>query len=245
MVDVVYPLGNGSLWNDNELRYSLRSLEKNLLDLRNVYIIGRLPNFITNVINIPVSDSLRQNKDGNIIHKVITACNRTEISPIFVRLSDDQLFLKPIRSSDIDFWYLRQMTDDDFKDLKKLNNWGKRLFNTYKILKQQGLTTFNYDCHIPSLIDKYSFVDIMQKYPYNLEREGFTINSLYFNNLKNIGKQINESTRFNIEFPMEKEKIKIGFEKNIFLNYNERGRNNNLQEVIEETFGFRSKFEIF
>ena len=46
MIDIVYALGSGSKWDNNELRYSLRSLEKNFLDLRNIYIVGTFPHFL-------------------------------------------------------------------------------------------------------------------------------------------------------------------------------------------------------
>jgi len=39
-VDVVYPLSNGSHWDNNELRYSLRSLEKYALNLGRVFVVG-------------------------------------------------------------------------------------------------------------------------------------------------------------------------------------------------------------
>ena len=37
-IDVVYVLGTGSKWHNNEIRFSLRALEKNLRDYRHIYV---------------------------------------------------------------------------------------------------------------------------------------------------------------------------------------------------------------
>jgi hypothetical protein len=60
-IDVVYPLGTGSVWQDNELRYSLRSLEKNFPDLGRVYVVGHKPDWLGNVEHIPFGDSQSPN----------------------------------------------------------------------------------------------------------------------------------------------------------------------------------------
>jgi len=241
-IDVVYPVGIGSIWKDNEMRYSLRSLEKNLIGLRNVFIVGHLPQFIQRVIHIPAADIYRENKDANLIMKILMACDHPSLSENFVRLSDDQLVLKPICEECFENWWYEDLKDRHFG---RLNNWGKRLKNTYNLLKQQGLPTKNYDSHIPMIYNKKSFVDIMNRYPWNKDGsgEGFTINTLYFNNIYK-GERVKEGIRFNVETPLDKATLQRGFEKNMFLGYDERGRNNELEEVIQEAFLQKSKYEI-
>jgi hypothetical protein len=46
-LDLVYTLGTGSQWQNNEIRYSIRSIIKNLTGYRNIYIIGETPTFLT------------------------------------------------------------------------------------------------------------------------------------------------------------------------------------------------------
>ncbi len=41
-IDLVYILGKGSKWSDNEIRFSLRSIEK-YFDYRKIFIIGEKP----------------------------------------------------------------------------------------------------------------------------------------------------------------------------------------------------------
>jgi hypothetical protein len=45
-LDLVYTLGTGSQWQNNEIRFSIRSIIKNLTGYRNIYIIGETPNFL-------------------------------------------------------------------------------------------------------------------------------------------------------------------------------------------------------
>jgi len=71
MIDVVYPLGSGSAWDNNELRYSLRSLENNLLDLGRVFVVGQRPPWLVEAVHIPMEDTHRHNKDANLIDKVL------------------------------------------------------------------------------------------------------------------------------------------------------------------------------
>lgn len=37
-MDILYVIGRGSKWENNELRYSLRSLEKNGINVGNIFI---------------------------------------------------------------------------------------------------------------------------------------------------------------------------------------------------------------
>jgi hypothetical protein len=73
-IDVVYTLGTESSWQDNELRYSLRSLERNFPDLGRVWIVGHKPAWLTGVVHIPMADVHKQNKDANLIDKILAAC---------------------------------------------------------------------------------------------------------------------------------------------------------------------------
>jgi len=95
-VDVVIPLGRGSRWNDNELRFCLRSLEKNFLDLGKVWIVGEKPEWCVGVHYLRMPDFFTSNKDANLITKVMTACYQAKMPPRFVRCSDDEVFLRPI-----------------------------------------------------------------------------------------------------------------------------------------------------
>lgn len=46
MTDLIYITGGRSAWQDNELRYSLRSMQKYLTNMGNVFVVGTSPDFL-------------------------------------------------------------------------------------------------------------------------------------------------------------------------------------------------------
>ena len=71
MISVVYPLGTGSKWQNNELRYSLRSLSK-ISGIGDVFIVGEKPDWVRNVIHIPCKD-VPFRKEYSIYTKIMAA----------------------------------------------------------------------------------------------------------------------------------------------------------------------------
>ena len=57
-MDILYVVGRGSTWNNNELKYSLRSIAKNGINVDRVFIVGYIPDFINReeVICLPFED---------------------------------------------------------------------------------------------------------------------------------------------------------------------------------------------
>ena len=56
-MDIVYIIGKGSKWNNQELKYSLRSIAKYGINIGKVFIVGYKPNFVSDeVIYIPCDD---------------------------------------------------------------------------------------------------------------------------------------------------------------------------------------------
>ena len=128
LMDVVYVIGKGSNWRDNELRFSLRSITKNGSGIRNIFIVGERPDYIKNIIHIPASDIFDPavNADGNIITKILTACGDKRLSENFLFINDDHLVLKPVNIADVPAFHKGSM--DTFPDeYWNLNHWRKSL----------------------------------------------------------------------------------------------------------------------
>ena len=123
MIDVVIPLGSGSSWDNNELRFCLRSIEKYVGDLRKVYIVGIKPWWIKNIEHIEFFEKTDKNKDLNIVEKILKCCEVKDITNDFVFVSDDQIFLKKTRGVKILPLHSGSLTDC-------INYWkDKRFFN--------------------------------------------------------------------------------------------------------------------
>ena len=182
MTDVVYILGTGSVWNNNEIRFSLRSIAKNGIGVGKIFVVGMLPAFLSNeVIHIAVDDIYNpmQNADGNIAHKVLQACKDKRLSDDFLFINDDHLILKQVDLKDIPAFHKGDMTtfDDSYF---ALNYWRMRLKRTREALQKQGLPALHFDCHTPIIFNKYHFPEVMARFDMD-EGPGLTMKSLYGN----------------------------------------------------------------
>lgn len=242
-VDVVYVLGTGSKWNNNEIRFSLRSLEKNLKNFGRVFIVGECPDFLQNVIHIPARDIFNPqvNADGNIINKVLTACADLRLSNNFLFINDDHLVIKPI-----DVNAVPPLHKGDMRTYKpeywKLNDWRSRLKRTMEELQRQGQMTLHFDCHTPILFNKQDFQQIMQLFAWHTDI-GFTMKSLYGNIVyaeNNVNLTNQKRTIFR-NFTLEE--INKRLEEPTFMSFNDDGLNNSLKWWLIDNFRSRSRFE--
>jgi hypothetical protein len=241
-VDVVYVLGTGSRWGDNEIRFSLRSLEKNLTGMGNVFVVGECPAFLQNVIHIPAPDVFDPavNADGNIINKVLAACADERISDNFLFINDDHMILHPITASEVPMFHKGDMTTFD-SDFWKFNYWRTRLKRTMQVLKQMGFSTFHYDCHAPMLFNRQSFENVMQYFDYSTA-PGLTMKSLYGNATAVNGVRLTTEKR-TIFRHYKLAEIRPLLQQCRFMSYNDAGLNNSLKWWLMETFPTQSRFE--
>lgn len=185
--DVVYVLGAGSPWKNNELRFSIRSLVKNLKGFRRIYIVGEKPSWIKNVVHIPFPDVFTngQNNDGNIIKKVLRACEIKGLSQNFLFINDDHFIIKPIEVLNIPPYQKGDMTTFT-PEYFELNFWRLRLWRTKNILVKKGYSAYHYDCHTPIIFNKKKFVEVISQFDYE-KNQGYTMKSLYGNVVYNHG----------------------------------------------------------
>lgn len=102
-MDVVYILGKGSLSDDKELKYSIRSLHKNMLDMGAVYVVGEKPKTAPLAKHIPAEDKYPK-KWQNMLHKVNLACQDSQITDDFLLMNDDFFMLEPFMGSEFPFY---------------------------------------------------------------------------------------------------------------------------------------------
>jgi len=244
MIDVIIPLGIGSKWENNELRYCLRSLETNFLDLGIIYLVGHKPDWVKDIVHIESEDTFLHNKDANIIKKTLLICERRSVSDYIMRISDDQLLLQPMFSREIKPLYQLELNESYFQ---KMNRWRRRLKNSFEVLKKDKIEKiYNYETHIPVIYDRRRFIDTYTKYKdWAIDGAGYTINTMYFNNIKcDKVKLTNEKACFEQPVQTVEEIIKM-LKNKLYLGYNDNGLNDNLKQVIKELFPKKSKFEKF
>lgn len=232
--DIVIPLGNGSGFDNQELRFALRSVEKFVQDCGQIWIVSDCaPDWLQNVRILPVPDRHRHNKDANLFDKLIFAAKMPEMSETFVFLSDDQVFLRPFKAEKARTVF--NARGPEFFAASRLK-WHRRMANTFAFLKSRGVDLpYNFDAHVPVVYRKTDFA-VLQGINYTAA-PGFCINTLLCGLLKRRGELPQNALKATAEGNKEPD-----FFLKMFLGYNNGGFPK-VREKLLEWFPEKSKFE--
>ena len=157
--DVVIPLGTGSWWQDNELRYSLRSLHRHLPHGK-VIVVGARPPWLRNVVHIPARDPHRF-PSLNTMAKLRTALTSGEVGERFVLMNDDFFFLR-------DFDELPVYHGGSLyvaSKFKTSSYHGMAITSTWRLLAKRMSNARLFDLHFPTCADTDRALDIMDEVP--------------------------------------------------------------------------------
>ena len=175
-IDLVIPfVNNPKAWDNNELRYSLRSVEKHLKNIRFTFIVGDCPDWLQNVIHIPFEQT--GHKSQNIMEKLLHVCGLEGVSEEFMMWNDD-FFLK----MDVDATKYRVLFDKHLSDelkYSKNEKYNDYLVDTILALKKGSFATKNFDIHVPIRYNKQKFEYVMRQY--NFTENRLLVKSLYCN----------------------------------------------------------------
>ena len=238
-VDIVFTLAGADSPTDNEeLKIALRSIDTHAKDVGDIYIVtDNPPKWVQNVNIVHVPDTYTNNKDANLITKILHACDIDDLSERFIYWSDDQVL-----TSDVSLKYILPTYNtrgiDSFSrpDAKK---WSIRMKHTLDLVQQHGGdVSHNWDSHVPQPIDKTRFRDIMNTVDFTT-LPGVCINTAYFG-LKCEPKQWSQT---DVKLTYENsDKCDYVFNK-LFVGYNDSGYNAGLKEALLKEFPSPSKYE--
>ena len=152
-VDILYIVGTGSKWVDNELRYSLRSIAKNGYNVGRVFIVGNIPGFVNrnNVICIPLDDPYNA-KHQNILYKIDYVINHTDIGSKndgkFLISSDDHFYVRPTNFDEYPFCYTGELPEKErvLKE-KGFRDWWNSMIATRKALAELDMPCLKFNWH--------------------------------------------------------------------------------------------------
>lgn len=243
MIDVVYRIGQKCEWDTNysELRYSLRSIEENFTDLRNVYIIGNKPNWLINVKHIHIPDCYKSNKDANLINKVILACTDINLSDDFLQMSDDMYLLQKVNK---DFFEIPYIDNNHVRFVPgvRLSRWKNRLKRTVDLLKSASYRSDCFEAHVPYMINKHLYPKTLFRYDYGFG-DGYCGNTLYFNTIHKQGQIINSLIALRIASFTDINFIKENTVNRFFFNFDANSLNNDIKLFLSSRFDKKSSFE--
>ena len=144
-MDILYVVGIGSEWNDNELRYSLRSIDKNGKNVGRIFICSEtLPKFINPeaVVHVPFHES-GTIKHRNIMDKIEFVMRNTNIADDFLLSSDDHFY---IREADFDNYPLYHK-GEMYEHWESKKEYFRSMIETKRLLLKHGLTTYSTNPH--------------------------------------------------------------------------------------------------
>lgn len=173
-MDILYVVGKGSDWNNNELRYSLRSIAKNGKNIDRVFLVGYKPDFVSDkVIHIPC-DNPYNCAHKNILHKVIYAIDHSNIDKHFLISSDDHFYMKKTDFAKLPV-YERGILPDKVVGRNLWSPYHRSLKDTRWLLESNGLTIYqtNPHCNTHFDVDVYrenkNIFDECFKYEFGME----------------------------------------------------------------------------
>jgi len=220
---VVYTLGKGSTWQNNELRYSIRSFVK-YTAVNRIIIVGYLPDWIQNVEYIPFADGPR--KQLNIHLKTLAAC---QVAPEFVQAADDHFILAP---TDLSKHYYSGF----LREKKFTGNYGQALFNTRLCC---GPDSLYFNLHIPMRINAESYNAKVNNVDW--QRKEFLIKSLYGNRIARPKEFLPGDVKLT-NF-MRRAAIDKYVQDKSFLSVSDAGLSTDLRRWLAERFPDKSMYE--
>lgn len=143
-MDILYVLGRHSKWENNELRLSLRSIEKFGKNVGRVFLVGHDPMFLSEYVTyIPYKDKYNKVcKQKNILDAICYAVEHSDIGEEFLLSSDDHIYLKETDFDNYPFFCKGMLPTDSKHKLYR-----KTLCDTRNILIKNGLPFYNFSQH--------------------------------------------------------------------------------------------------
>ena len=161
--DIVYILKANA--SDRELRYSLRSVEKNLPHRKVWFYCGKPAGLVPD--EYVRHKQVGETKGERVRSSLIEVCKNDKITKRFWLMNDDFFVLKPMTSEKPYFsGMLRDRIDEIEKRAGGRTNYTKELATCEALLKSEGFTTFAYDAiHIPMLVQREKMLEALETYP--------------------------------------------------------------------------------
>ena len=152
--------------NHEELRYSLRSLEKNFPHNK-IYIVyeGEPLSDITNVtwVKANMQEGYKYDKEIDKLRQIALDDRFTDD---FIFFQDDLFILKPV--TNLEYYYTKTLDDTLEKLAKTLGKcyayyiW---LEQANKALKERGMTTYNCELHAPIIFNRKKLLKVLDEFP--------------------------------------------------------------------------------
>lgn len=241
-IDIVYPYVAGPARGD-ELRFSLRSVEKNFVGTPRVWIVGDRPDWYTgNSIPHTRIRPCRHRPRFDQVAKAKKILKEKKIGEEFLWMMDDVYFVKPITLGELRKPWMR----GDF-NLTKLrtfhakNNWLRAKRLTFEKLAEEGLPIDDMGAHIPYVYEKTKLRRLLRRY--RLDKNPYVLNLLYCNVYATSLPQQCDTIRRRDHGKGTAQSIRDRVQSVLILNHPDEGYTPEMVEALSEMFPEPSKYE--
>jgi len=239
-MDIVIPYIKDVLKGE-ELRYALRSIERNLTGWRGVHIIygDYFPDFLENAAQEPPGgdhplgafqyEDTPGRKEYSVYRKLLAACAIPWITDDFIYWNDDHFLLAPLDVKDLKPWHNGALSDEIQRPHHR--RWREAAKNTLVLYP----FCLNFDIHRPIIFNKKAFRAIFEFY-----QSEVCIKSIYRAAVGLGGYFVDD---LNLDPFLKYGEIRAAIEGKLFAS-SKTGITHDYLEVLEEKFPDKSKFEI-
>ena len=178
--DIVYFLKD--TYYNEELRYSLRSVEKNFPHAR-VIFAGGCPVGFKPDLHIEIAQSRFETKWYNVSSNIKQICENNDISRDFFLFNDDFFILKPVKT------WKSNCYNGDLKNLQlriiennndKVSRYIVRLREAQKALEEKGYSIKNFELHCPMLINRKKMLKIIDDFGADMPAKRSLYGNVYY-----------------------------------------------------------------
>lgn len=250
MIDIIIPLGKETRWNDMELKYALRAIEKYLTGYRQIIIVGKKRSWLKEAEEVQLQGgkwygegivyidiNLNENSETKqrcIFQKILKAAKDERVSDTFAMWHDDHMLLQPLDMKDIKYW--KSGTLDNLGAVAQ-GTYQRTVLNSNKYIKEQGWTNYHYDIHTPILFEKNKFIELENE---DWKKE-MILKSLYCNKYGIKGEEMKD---LKIGKPLKREDIRKAIAGRLFFSISENGTNDAVKDILAELYPEPSKYEV-
>jgi glycosyltransferase involved in cell wall biosynthesis len=236
LIDIVYPLANVSKFGNNELKFSLRSVEKHMTGYRNIYVVGSFPRWGSHMIKHIKKGDDSPIKNFNILEKILLACHDDRISDYFLLMNDDYVVLKYCDAVTYPAYYSNEDKEKILLERPDNDFYSRIIKDTERLIPD-----FDYfDIHKPIVIHKKSFIEAMRKYNPKRYAHGLLLKSIYCYYGQIIGTKTKDCILRTDDDGKNVEMLTKGHD---VISYHDEAVNSQFIAFLDQNFPLKSVFE--
>lgn len=239
-IDVLYFIGRGSRWKNNELRYSLRSLHRYASGVGRVFVVGEDPGFLSDAVQFYKIPEAAGNKEYRIAAKILWACEHTDISDEFWCFNDDHILMQPTDAITYPFYHKGELPHGG---KPPTGGYRRALYMTHAALSKEGYPAHHFDIHVPIRYRKDAFLALDQWWHRSRRaRDGLVVKSIYANITTGI-EPVYKMHDLKINKCNGRNDVEARIKNRHVFSFGDAGIEGGVRQFLERKFVIKSPFE--